>query len=77
MWIRTEVIEATEFRQWAVRYQAYAVPRLVINGQHFVDGALPEPILIRHLLSALGLDEAPGRGATSAAPRTKVEPPSL
>lgn len=76
-WIRADVIEATEFPQLAARYQVYAVPRLVINEGYFIEGALPEPVIIRHLLSALGLEGAMGETEATAAPTTRVDPSSL
>lgn len=56
------MVEATEFPQLAINYQVRSVPRTVINEVHFVDGMVPEPLMLQSVLSALGKGEE-GAGA--------------
>jgi hypothetical protein len=56
--IRADMVEATEFPQLAINYQVRGVPRTVINETNFVDGMVPEPLLVQNTLLAIGkLDE--------------------
>jgi len=59
--ITADMVEATEFPQLAVNYQVRGVPRTVINESHFVDGMVPEPVMLQQLLAAL---EEQGGGST-------------
>lgn len=52
--IRADIIEATEFPQLAINYQVRSVPRAVINQTQFVDGMVPEAVMLQMLLMALG-----------------------
>lgn len=52
--IRADAIEAMEFPHLAIKYQVQGVPRTVINETHFVDGAVPEPLMVEGVLKALG-----------------------
>jgi predicted DsbA family dithiol-disulfide isomerase len=52
--IRADMIEATEFPQLAINYQVRGVPRTVINQTQFVDGMVPEAVMLQRLLMALG-----------------------
>ena len=52
--VTAEMVEATEFPQLAINYQVRGVPRTVINESHFVDGMVPEPVMLQQLLAALG-----------------------
>ena len=54
--IRADGIEAIEFPHLAIKYQVQGVPRTVINETHFVDGAVPEPMMVEGVLKALGKD---------------------
>lgn len=40
--ITADVIEATEFPEWAEKYNVYGVPKVVINDEGEFEGALPE-----------------------------------
>jgi hypothetical protein len=60
--VTADMVEATEFPQLAINYQVRSVPRTVINEVHFVDGMVPEPLMLQSVLSALGKDEE-GAGA--------------
>lgn len=48
------MVEATEFPHLAIKYQVRGVPRTVINESHFVDGLVPEAVMLEKLLLALG-----------------------
>ncbi len=52
-WIRADMIEATEFPHLANKYQVYGVPRIVINEDTHIEGAVPEPMLVAQLMQAL------------------------
>ena len=52
--IRADAIEVMEFPHLAIRYQVQGVPRTVINEAHFVDGAVPEPVMVQEILKSLG-----------------------
>jgi predicted DsbA family dithiol-disulfide isomerase len=58
--IRADMVEATEFPQLAINYQVRAVPRTVINQTQFVDGMVPEAVMLQMLLMALGRLETEG-----------------
>ena len=51
--ITADMVEATEFPELAINYQVRGVPRTVINETHFVDGMVPEPLMLQRLQSAL------------------------
>lgn len=52
--ITADMVEATEFPQLAIDYQVRGVPRTVINQTQFVDGMVPEPVMLQMLLMTLG-----------------------
>ncbi len=52
--IRADMIEATEFPHLAINYHVRGVPRTVINETQFVDGMVPEAVMVQMLLMALG-----------------------
>jgi|SRR5581483_908124 glutaredoxin-like protein len=54
--IRADMIEATEFPDLAEKYGVMGVPRVVINDEHYFEGALPEQIFLLAALNALGED---------------------
>ncbi len=56
--IKADMIEATEFPQLAINYHVRGVPRTVINETQFVDGMVPEAVMLQMLLMALGKLEA-------------------
>ncbi len=62
--IKADMVEATEFPQLAINYQVRGVPRTVINGTQFVDGMVPEPVMLQMLLMALGRLEAEEESAS-------------
>lgn len=54
--IRADMIEANEFPELSEKYGVMGVPRVVINDQHYFEGALPEEIFLLAALNALGQD---------------------
>lgn len=55
--IRSDMVEAIEFPHLANRYQVYGVPRTVINETIHVEGAVPEPVLLRELMKVMDKPE--------------------
>lgn len=51
--VRADMVEATEFPQLAVKYNVMGVPRTVINGTAFIEGAAPENMLIEKIKAVL------------------------
>ena len=49
------MVEAIEFPELANKYGVQGVPRSVINEETHVEGALPEPLFVAHVLKAAGL----------------------
>jgi predicted DsbA family dithiol-disulfide isomerase len=52
-YVTADMVEATEYPHLAVKYQVRGVPRTVINESHFVDGMVPEAVMLAKLLQAL------------------------
>jgi predicted DsbA family dithiol-disulfide isomerase len=52
--VRASAIEATEFPQLADEMGVYAVPAIVIDGEHRYAGAVPEHVFVERLLAAVG-----------------------
>jgi glutaredoxin-like protein len=52
--VRADTVEATEYPHLAIKYSVMGVPRTVINEDHFVEGAAPEPMLLAKILEAVG-----------------------
>jgi predicted DsbA family dithiol-disulfide isomerase len=52
-YVTADMVEATEFPQLAINYQVRGVPRTVINESRFVDGMVPEPVMLQQVLAAL------------------------
>ena len=51
--IHADMVEAYEFPQLATQYQVMGVPRTVINDSIQIEGALPEPMLMREFAKLL------------------------
>jgi predicted thioredoxin/glutaredoxin len=51
--VRAAAIEASEFPQLADEHSVYAVPAVVIDGEHRYAGAVPESVFVDRLLAAL------------------------
>lgn len=47
--VTAHMVEATEFPHLAQKYQVQGVPRTVINERGFVEGAVPDPMLIEKI----------------------------
>jgi len=56
--VRADMVESIEFPQLAIKYGVQGVPRTVINEGTRLEGAMPEPLLVAHVMYAAGqLDE--------------------
>jgi predicted DsbA family dithiol-disulfide isomerase len=66
--VTADMVEATEFPQLAVKYQVRGVPRTVVNESHFVDGMVPEPVMLQQLVAAL--EEQCGGSAEEGSPQS-------
>lgn len=51
--IRADMVEATEFPHLAMKYQVMGVPRTVINEDIFIEGAVPEAMLLKRVKEAV------------------------
>lgn len=51
--IRGHMIEATEFPDWANRFEVYGVPKTVINDLESIEGAVPEEVLLDQVMAAV------------------------
>ncbi len=51
--VRGDMVEASEFPHLAQKYHVMGVPRTVINGEHHVEGRVPEAILLEKLFEAI------------------------
>lgn len=51
--VRSDMVEATEFPELAMKYQVMGVPRTVINETVHIEGAAPEPRVLDKLREAL------------------------
>jgi predicted DsbA family dithiol-disulfide isomerase len=47
------MVESTEFPQLANKYNVYGVPKTVINGTSFIEGALPDDAYLAEILKAV------------------------
>lgn len=52
--VSADMVEATEFPHLAMKYNVMGVPRTVVNETEFVEGAVPEPMLLEAIKSATG-----------------------
>lgn|SRR5690554_5632914 len=50
--VRADMVEATEFPEWAGKYNVYGVPKTVINEVEELEGAVPEEMFLDALLRA-------------------------
>jgi hypothetical protein len=53
--ITADMVEAIEFPQLANKYEVQGVPRSVVNETTHIEGAVPEPLFVAHVLKAVGL----------------------
>ena len=59
--IKADMLEATEFQDLSDRFSVMGVPKTVINGQAFIEGALPEDRFLAEILKAV---QAPDKTQT-------------
>jgi glutaredoxin-like protein len=52
--VKADMVEAMEFPHLANKYGVMGVPRSIINEDHAIEGAVPEPAFINQLLQAEG-----------------------
>jgi predicted DsbA family dithiol-disulfide isomerase len=51
--ITSDMVEVSEFPHLAMKYQVMGVPRTVINETIHIEGAVPEPMLMREFAKLL------------------------
>jgi predicted DsbA family dithiol-disulfide isomerase len=51
--IMSDMVEVSEFPHLAMKYQVMGVPRTVINETIHIEGAVPEPMLMREFAKLL------------------------
>ncbi len=56
--VTADCVDVTEFPDLAGKYRVYAVPRTVINEEHFIEGALPEAFFLESVLKAADAHES-------------------
>ncbi len=54
--ITADMVEVIEFPHLATKYQVMGVPRTVINENIHIEGAVPEPMLMREFAKLLNGD---------------------
>lgn len=52
--VKGDMVEAIEFPHLSMKYQVQGVPRTVINEDTFVEGRVPEQMLMDRVKSAMG-----------------------
>jgi glutaredoxin-like protein len=55
--LKSEMVEATEFPYLAQKYKVFGVPKTVINETIFIEGAVPEETFLEQVLKAQNLPE--------------------
>jgi len=55
--ITADMVEVIEFPHLATKYQVMGVPRTVINENIHIEGAVPEPMLMREFAKLLDGDQ--------------------
>ncbi len=54
--IKADMVEATEFPHLARKYNVMGIPRTVINENDFIEGAVPEEMLLEKIYENLGVE---------------------
>ena len=54
--ITADMVESTEFPQLAIKYNVRGVPRIVVNEEHQIEGALPEQAFVDEIVKAVRMD---------------------
>ncbi len=57
--ITADCIEATQFQELASTHGVYGVPRTVVNGKGFLEGAMPETNFLEGILKAAEPESPP------------------
>jgi predicted DsbA family dithiol-disulfide isomerase len=57
--VTADMIEATEFPHLIYKYEVRGVPRTVVNGARFIDGAMPEAQFVERVIEAVAAPEGP------------------
>jgi hypothetical protein len=52
--INADMIELSEFTQFAVKYNVQTVPKVVINEEHSLTGSFPDNEFVQEILKAIG-----------------------
>ena len=55
--LKSEMVESTEFPHLAQKYKVFGVPKTVINETIFIEGAVPEETFLEQVLKAQNLPE--------------------
>jgi len=50
--VKSEMVESTEFPHLAQKYNVFGVPKTVVNETVFIEGAVPEDTFLEHVLKA-------------------------
>ncbi len=53
-YISGDMVEVAEFPHLAVKYNIKGVPKIIINEEHSIVGAMPEIEFVRAVLKAIG-----------------------
>ncbi len=69
--VRADMVEVIEFPHLATKYQVMGVPRTVINETIQIEGAMPEPMLMREFAKLLGDGQNAQNIASDSAPSGK------
>jgi predicted DsbA family dithiol-disulfide isomerase len=51
--VRSEMVEAMEFPELAIRYHVQGVPRTVVNETIHIEGAMPEPMFVHEVFKQI------------------------
>ncbi len=54
--IKSDMVEATEFPHLARKYNVMGVPRTIINETDFIEGAVPEEMLLDKIYENIGIE---------------------
>jgi glutaredoxin-like protein len=51
--VRADMVGAVEFPQLAQKYEVFAVPKIIINETHRLEGVIPEPQFVEEIMKAV------------------------
>jgi len=72
--IRSDMVEGIEFPHLFQKYDVMGVPRTVINEKFFVDGLVPETVLVDEILKAANAPPEPPPAAAPEPPQAAPPP---